>query len=384
MKIHFFPLCALVTVNLCVTGEPTGATADLKESGAFGFPQKQAVVLWDQPDLRFSVWNNGEYLFAQAVLWTDDDHSLQKTDDNREIGDWSVLVLDVNPDTKSPFKMGRWYALNPYPGMEGIHYQIENGAGGKTGIIDDSKGRGAIRYLNSPDGHLVRLDTFLIPLSEISRKVGDKIRLVYWGFSPKPPLTVNSTGYERPGKQLYPGGIPRSKYSEYVLTKGGIMDATLVPEGRKDISLSTQTISPTPKVGQAAPEISAKEWINVKAALTLRNLRGKVVLLDFWATWCGPCVECIPHLNELQHKYSGKNFQLLSFVAEGHLTIDPFLKKRPVEYPIGLESGSLEDYGVGGIPEAFVIDPAGKVIWHGNTTLPELDDVIAKAMAATR
>lgn len=107
------------------------------------------------------------------------------------------------------------------------------------------------------------------------------------------------------------------------------------------------------------------------------------MLVEFWATWCGPCVDCIPHLNELQSKYSRKNFQLLSFVAEGHLTMDQFLKKRVVNYPIGLESGSLQDYGVGGIPQACVIDRAGKVLWHGNSALPDLDAVIAKALGGT-
>jgi hypothetical protein len=83
----------------------------------------------------------------------------------------------------------------------------------------------------------------------------------------------------------------------------------------------------------------------------------------------------------LQHKYSGKNFQLLSFVEEGHLTLDPFLKKKSVEYPIGLESSSLNNYGVAGIPHAFVIGSSGKIIWHGNSASPELEDVLAKALA---
>lgn len=382
MNLTLPVLSLLAAIPLGFASEPTPAALDWQQNGAFGFPQKQSVVLWDRPDLRFSVWNNSEYLFAQAVLWTDDDSSLGKTDDNREIGDWSVLALDLDPERNSVLiKTGRDYALNPWPGEEGLHYQIENGTGGKTGLKDDSQGRGAIRYLNTLDGRLVRVDTFLIPLAEISKQVGDKLRMAYWGSSPKPALTVNSTGYERPGKHYYSGHIPRSLYNEYVLTNGSEIDATLVPEGRKDISLSRQTSSPMPKTGEVAPEISAKEWINLKGPVTLADLRGKVVLVEFWASWCGPCIECIPRLNELQHKYAGKNFQLLSFVEEGHLTLDPLLKKKSVEYPIGLESGSLQAYGVTGIPEAFVIDATGKVIWHGNSALPELEGVLAKALA---
>jgi thiol-disulfide isomerase/thioredoxin len=366
----------LAIATICKASEPPKTAVELRDNGAFGFPQKNSKVFCDQPTLRFSVWNNGDYLFTQAILWTDDDASLGKTADNREIGDWSVLVLDSDADGKSTKDVDRDYDLNPWPGMEGLHYQIELGPGSTTGIRDDSKGRGAIRYLKMSDGKLVRVDNYLIPLAEISRHVGDKIRLVYWGQSPKPSLTVNSAGYERGGIDYSSHLIPHAQYHEYVLTPGSDFDETQVPEGRNDISLSTHKYVPMPKIGEVAPEISAKNWINLKTNLTLADLRGKVVAVEFWATWCGPCVECIPRLNDLQRKYSGDKFQLLSLVAEGRQTMDLFLTKRKVEYPIGLESNSLDDYGVTGIPHAFVIGANGKVVWHGNSGSPELEKAI--------
>lgn len=376
MKNYFFIFCALAIAVMCKAAEPPKTAGELRDNGAFGFPQKESKVFCDQTTLRFSVWNNGDYLFAQAILWTDDEASLGKTADNREIGDWSVLMLDLDADGNSTKDVDRDYDLNPWPGTEGLHYQIELGPGSTTGIRDDSKGRGAIRYLKMSDGKIVRVDTYLIPLAELSRHVGDKIRLVYWGDSPTPRLTVNSAGYERDGKDYYSHHIPRAQYQEYVLSNGSDFDATQIPEGRKDISLSTHKNMPMPKIGEAAPEISAKDWINLKTPLTLADLRGKVVVVEFWATWCGPCVECIPHLNDLQQKYSGKHFQLLSFVAEGHRTTDSFLTKRKVAYPVGLESNSLDDYGVTGIPHAFVIGANGKVVWHGHSASPELEMAI--------
>ena len=217
-------------------------------------------------------------------------------------------------------------------------------------------------------------------MAEISRRVGDKIRICYWGYSPKPALTVNSVGYEYAGKTYYSHYIPLSKYHDYVLAKGGEIDAARIPEGRKDIPLSHRKKVMMPAVGQPAPDISAKEWINVKAPPTLASLRGKVVLLEFWATWCGPCVQGIPHLNELRRKYAGRNFQLLTFVEEGHQTMDRFLKRNPVEYPIGLESTTLEDYGISGIPYAFVVNQAGTIVWHGYSAEPEMENAISSAV----
>jgi thiol-disulfide isomerase/thioredoxin len=380
MKIYVFVLCALLMAGLCLAEEPGQTAKGLRENGAFGFPQKQATVFCDQPTLRFSIWSNHKYLFAQAILWTDDDSSLGKTPDNRDIGDWSVLMLDVDADGKPTKDVDRNYMLNPWPGDGGLHYNIVMGPGSATGIQDDSHGRGAIRYLKTPGGKLVRVDTYLIPLAEISRHTGDKIRLAYWGQSPKPELTVNSTGYVHPGKPYYSHRIPYSMYHDYVIGQGGEIDDTLVPEGRNDISLSTHKKLPMPKVGDNAPEISAKAWINAKAPLTLARLRGKVTVVEFWATWCGPCQACIPHLNELRQRYAGKQFQLLSLVLEGHETMDPFLARKKVAYPIGLESESLESYGVTGIPWAFVIDVNGKILWEGISSSPDLDEAVTKAL----
>src|SRR5260370_26335849 len=216
-------------VSAGATNEVPSWLAALRESGVFEFPQKQATVLCDNSDLRFSVWNNEEDLFAQAVLWKDDDSSLGKTEDNREIGDWSEVMIDVDADAKPTPNVDRSYMLNPWPHLGGLHYQICLGRGATTGIQGDSKGRGAIRYLDFSGRQRIRVDTYLIPLAELSRKVGDKIRLCYLGSSPKPLLTVNSSGYEAGRKYYYGYDIPLSKYHDYILAQGGEIDSTKVP-----------------------------------------------------------------------------------------------------------------------------------------------------------
>src|SRR5688500_11354603 len=93
---------ALITASgLCLhAADELPTPLDLKRDGAFGFPQGNARVLCDNPDLRLSAWNNSEYLFVQAVLWKDDDAALGKTEDNREIGDGSTLILDLDGNGK--------------------------------------------------------------------------------------------------------------------------------------------------------------------------------------------------------------------------------------------------------------------------------------------
>ena len=96
----------------------------LPEKGAFVLFEKDAHVLCDQPSLRFSVWNNDEYLLAQAVLWNDSDPSLGTNASGREIGDRSTLMVDVDANRQATPNVDRSYSLNPWPSLPGLRYQI--------------------------------------------------------------------------------------------------------------------------------------------------------------------------------------------------------------------------------------------------------------------
>jgi hypothetical protein len=199
---------------------------ELRTTGAFGFPQGDARILCNKPALRFSVWNNDKYLFAQAVLWTDDDSSLGKYANGNEFGDYSRLMLDLDDNGKDTPDLDRIYTLNGrhYPGLS---YRISKSPGVGTGTKSDSEGRGAIRYVQTSDKKRVRVDTYLIPLQEISRRAGDRIGICYYGSSPKPRLSINSVTFD--------SRMPQNKYREYVLTTmGGAIDIMKVPEGRND------------------------------------------------------------------------------------------------------------------------------------------------------
>jgi thiol-disulfide isomerase/thioredoxin len=132
-------------------------------------------------------------------------------------------------------------------------------------------------------------------------------------------------------------------------------------------------------VGQPAPAFSAADWLNTPP-LSLAKLRGKVAVVEFWATWCPPCRQTIPHLVELHKTYAPKGVVIVSLTNEDKAKVEPFAREMNMTYPVGCGSPSGEAYGVRGIPHAFVIDVEGKVVWHGHPAGPELEKTIQEQL----
>ena len=212
--------------------------SELRQNGAFGFPQHYATMLWDQPLLRVSVWNNDHYLFVQAVLWTDNNPASGYATSTEQADDSSKLMLDLTADGVATPNVDRHYWLNRFPNLKGMYYQVSRSANSRTGMKHDSQGRGAIRFVDGPGGKLVRVDTYLIPLAELSKQVGDTIGLCYWGYSSQPPLAVSSIGYEATKIVNHTDNFSFSKAAQYTLRKGADIDVGKVPDGRSDNSLS--------------------------------------------------------------------------------------------------------------------------------------------------
>lgn len=138
-----------------------------------------------------------------------------------------------------------------------------------------------------------------------------------------------------------------------------------------------------PPIGSQAPEVGAREWLNARGPTTLAELRGKVVVVEFWATWCGPCRQSIPYINALAEKWADKGLTVLSLTREGRSTVERFFRRQKlkVNYTIGCGSDSLSAYGVRGIPRAFLIDPKGAVVWAGHP-LSGLGEAVEKALVS--
>ncbi|HNY10676.1 MAG TPA: TlpA disulfide reductase family protein [Candidatus Wallbacteria bacterium] len=123
-------------------------------------------------------------------------------------------------------------------------------------------------------------------------------------------------------------------------------------------------------VGQNFIEVEAKSWLN-SDALKVADQKGKIVILEFWATWCPPCRKSIPHLIELYDKYKDKGVTFMAFTDEAKETVEPFVKEMKMPYPIGIESKIGVSYNVSGIPHAVVIGTDGKIAWEGHPMEPE-------------
>jgi thiol-disulfide isomerase/thioredoxin len=374
-------LLRMLTVALLLAAALAG-DADLKKDGAFGFPQREATVLCDTPELRASVASDPEHLYVQAILWNDGDAALGETKDGREIGDRSSLIIDVDGDGKTTPNVDRTYALNPWPSLAGMHYQVQMGGGSSTGLKADSKGRGAVEYVEQ-DGKKVRVDSYLIPLAELGLKPGGTIRIAYHGNSTTPELIVNSVGFD-PGKPYYAHQMPSEKYHELKLVERAvIIDPQKAPEGRGTIERAGAKAE-APKTGQAPPPVGAGAWLNWtgKEPPTLDSLKGKVVVVEFWATWCAPCVAGIPHLNELHDRHAKDGLVILSLTDQSKGPIETFVAERGMRYTVGAKSDTADAYGVTGIPHAFVVGRDGLLAWHGHPADEKFDAAIEAALKA--
>ena len=117
-------------------------------------------------------------------------------------------------------------------------------------------------------------------------------------------------------------------------------------------------------IGEKAPAFTLKD-INGNT-VTFDSLKGKVVFLDFWATWCGPCKEEFPELDALHKKYGKDGLEVVGVnIDKSESNVAEFLKKRPVSFTILLNAtGDIaETYGLPGMPTGYIIGRDG-IIHH--------------------
>lgn len=130
------------------------------------------------------------------------------------------------------------------------------------------------------------------------------------------------------------------------------------------------------KLGNPAPAIIVDEWLSNGTDKNGKpiSLNNKFIVLEFWATWCGPCIRAIPHINELQSKFGSDSVVFVSISRETHEKIAAFVAKKQMNASVGRDARGISqsNYGVSSIPAAFLINKNGVLIWKGHpATLSE-------------
>jgi len=134
-----------------------------------------------------------------------------------------------------------------------------------------------------------------------------------------------------------------------------------------------------------APDFTLTDMSGKK--VTLSALRGKVVLVEFWATWCPPCRDAVPEMNKVYEKYKNKNVQVLAIAVDqgGNVSskLNSFVKEHGVNYPVLIDDKKVNvSYGVASVPVAFIIDKEGRVAKKHIGFMDELSETISRDIEA--
>ncbi|RYG47205.1 redoxin domain-containing protein [bacterium] len=136
--------------------------------------------------------------------------------------------------------------------------------------------------------------------------------------------------------------------------------------------------------GKAAPKLEVERWLTGVAP----ELKGKILILDFWATWCPPCRETIPELNSIAKKFA-KDVVVVGISKEDPAVVQAFMKKTPFSYHLAIDTKgrTSEQVGVKGIPHVLIVTPDGIVRWQGfplDDAEPLKESTVAAIVAASK
>ena len=140
--------------------------------------------------------------------------------------------------------------------------------------------------------------------------------------------------------------------------------------------------------GAPAPQF---DLLGMDGAVQLAKLTGKVVYVDFWASWCGPCRQSFPWMNEMQAKYGPRGFQIVGINVDAKSEdAKTFLATTPAKFTIAFDpkGATPRQYGIKGMPSSVLIGPDGKVLLEHSgfrdADRAELEAKIQSALGAAK
>jgi thiol-disulfide isomerase/thioredoxin len=169
-----------------------------------------------------------------------------------------------------------------------------------------------------------------------------------------------------------------------------LLVAALATAGAPGCSGEPGVEAPAGEAAEAAADLRLAPDFELRVldggSLSLASLRGRTVLIDFWATWCAPCIFQIPILNEFYAAHRGEDVAVLgvSIDVNPEEVIPPFIDENPIHYPVLLGDEDLaRQFGAPGFPALVVVDPQGRIVYlHVGLAEPEdLEAVLAAARA---
>ena len=156
----------------------------------------------------------------------------------------------------------------------------------------------------------------------------------------------------------------------------------LVPASAQDLT-----------IGDAAPQLDVTKWIGGDPVDVAAAKDNQILILDFWATWCGPCVASMPHMTEVAHKYADKGVVVFGVTRpDDNNTLDIVEKfmadnKEIMGYRSAFDADEktcdayMKAAGRDGIPSIFIVDKTGTVAWIGHPM--GIDEPLARIVAGT-
>jgi thiol-disulfide isomerase/thioredoxin len=151
---------------------------------------------------------------------------------------------------------------------------------------------------------------------------------------------------------------------------GDVVDVTYLRDGSSRVTRAT--LAPFPSqddmlrmdlVGAFAPPFRPMQAVSGAFPSTVASLRGRVILLDFWATWCGPCRSFIPKLGALQARLGAQGLTVLGVSTEDAEDVAVFARRAGIQYPLAVDvhADTTQIYGISSMPTVVVIDKRGVV-----------------------